>query len=205
MVDTPTGTFADSAVSVNIVDAWGTVKLVAGDFECLRIQRSWVNYGTVSVGGVISQQDTTSGFEYIWFSKTDGPIFSAGSIDDETNPNFTVAAELEALTAVTTDIGETEIEPIPTAIELSQNYPNPFNPATKINFSIQEAGRVSLTVFDLNGRVVRELMEQRLQAGSYSQTWDGVNTKGNKVASGMYVYKLRVNNKVVSKTMMFLK
>jgi len=72
--------------------------------------------------------------------------------------------------------------------------PNPFNPRTQIEFDLASAGRAQLAVYDLAGRLVRVLVDQRLQAGPHQYIWNGVDTNGRRVASGVYLYALRPAN-----------
>jgi hypothetical protein len=75
--------------------------------------------------------------------------------------------------------------------KLAQNYPNPFNPSTAIEYSISGWGRVELSVFDVTGRLVRTLVEERKQAMNYRIFWDGKDNAGRTVASGVYFYRLK--------------
>jgi hypothetical protein len=85
--------------------------------------------------------------------------------------------------------------------KLSQNYPNPFNPVTTIEYSLPAAGKVSLSIFDLQGRLVKELVQEEQRAGNYKYAFNGAN-----YASGVYFYKLAVNNKIIGiKKMVLLK
>lgn len=79
---------------------------------------------------------------------------------------------------------------VPARFELSQNYPNPFNPNTKINFSIAKSENVTLKVYDMMGREVISLVNQKMNPGKYSSDWTGINANGTKVASGVYFYRL---------------
>lgn len=74
---------------------------------------------------------------------------------------------------------------IPQFISLQQNYPNPFNPSTTISYSLPVAAEVTLTVFDVLGRKVAELVNRRVEAGSHSVQFDG-----SGLASGVYLYRL---------------
>lgn len=94
---------------------------------------------------------------------------------------------------------------VPMSHALEQNYPNPFNPETRISFSLKEAGRVSLTVFNVRGEVVRTLASGQMDTGAHMVVWDGRNDAGQTMPSGMYIYTLRVNNFEQKRTMMFLK
>jgi hypothetical protein len=93
---------------------------------------------------------------------------------------------------------------IPNEFILNQNFPNPFNPVTNIAFAIPQDGMVKLTVFDLMGREVRELVSSRLSGGNYSANWNATNTFGSKVSSGLYFYSLTVDNKMIATQKMIL-
>ncbi len=89
---------------------------------------------------------------------------------------------------------------IPSEIILEQNYPNPFNPSTIISFAIPENSEVSLEVFDLLGRKVANLVNERREAG-YHQ----VNFDASRLASGVYIYQLQTNGKVFIQKMTLIK
>ena len=75
---------------------------------------------------------------------------------------------------------------------LYQNYPNPFNPETKIEYQIKNDGIVKLTVFDILGREVKVLVNEKKNTGKYFIDWKGENSNGEKVSSGIYFYKMEV-------------
>jgi hypothetical protein len=82
----------------------------------------------------------------------------------------------------------------PVAFALLANTPNPFNPSTLIKYELPQQVEVKLVIFDLVGRRVRTLVDQRQQAGRYAITWDGRNEQGQVVSSGVYLYQLRAGN-----------
>jgi hypothetical protein len=88
----------------------------------------------------------------------------------------------------------------PIKFALEQNYPNPFNPATTIKFSVPEASKVSLKIYDILGREVRTLVNETRNTGSYEVSFDA-----SGLASGMYIYKITAGNYTASKKMMLLK
>jgi len=88
----------------------------------------------------------------------------------------------------------------PVQFELKQNYPNPFNPSTKINYSINEAGLVKLSVYNLLGEIVSIIVNQNQEAGSYNVEFDASN-----IESGVYFYKLESGNQVQTKKLMLIK
>ena len=84
----------------------------------------------------------------------------------------------------------------PTAFGLSGNYPNPFNPKTRIDFSLDETGPVSLKVFDPSGRLMATLREGLLLAGSHSVEWTAVDDEGRALSSGLYLLRLEADGKI---------
>ncbi|RKZ12427.1 peptidase [bacterium] len=92
-----------------------------------------------------------------------------------------------------------------TRTALSQNSPNPFNPITKIDFSLRKAGPVSLDIYDVKGRRVRELLSQDFQPGEHHVIWNGRDDAGQPVASGVYMYRLSTADQTLSKQMVLLK
>ena len=98
------------------------------------------------------------------------------------------ADSLSALVMVSGPAGSETPEP---GIALSQNYPNPFNPATRLRYELPEAARVAIRVYDILGREVRTLREGDERAGTFFVDWDGRDSEGIAVSSGVYVARLR--------------
>ena len=94
---------------------------------------------------------------------------------------------------------------IPSTFFLSQNYPNPFNPTTMIDFSIESNQRVCLDIYNILGQHVKSLVDTDLPAGAHSIEWDATNQQGGRVSSGVYLYRLSVDQNTQSKKMLFLK
>jgi hypothetical protein len=88
---------------------------------------------------------------------------------------------------------------------LAQNYPNPFNPQTSIAFGLKKNGHVTLDVYDAAGRLVRSLVNEQREAGSYVETWNGLNDQGRTVASGVYFYMLDTGVAKKTKKMVLLR
>jgi hypothetical protein len=99
----------------------------------------------------------------------------------------------------TTDIDDRAS--LPTEVELNQNYPNPFNPSTQIRYGVPSQSTVKLEVFDVLGRRVTVLVNNELtQPGRYTVSFDA-----SRLSSGVYVYRLIVGDKVISKRMVLIK
>ena len=96
---------------------------------------------------------------------------------------------------------------LPESFILAQNEPNPFNPSTSIRYDVP-SGRtvhVSLNVYDLQGRLIRTLENSEREPGTYNVFWDGTDYEGRRVASGIYLYRLRAGNYIRTRKMVLLK
>ncbi len=79
---------------------------------------------------------------------------------------------------------------IPRSFSLAQNYPNPFNPSTVISYRLAESAEISLSIHNIRGQMVRELVSGPREAGVHAVQWDGRDELGQKVSSGIYLYSL---------------
>jgi hypothetical protein len=95
---------------------------------------------------------------------------------------------------------ETDKEILPTEYTLYQNYPNPFNPITTIKYDLPSASEVSLIIYDILGRKVKGLVNEKQQTGRYEVQFDASN-----LASGVYIYQLITEKYMSSKKMILLK
>ncbi len=77
----------------------------------------------------------------------------------------------------------------------AQAYPNPFNPKVRIDYTITHAGRLTVKIFDLRGRLVRTILDDHVTAAG-SLDWDGTDARGAAAASGVYFYEVRMDNEV---------
>ncbi len=93
---------------------------------------------------------------------------------------------------------------IPTEYSLEQNYPNPFNPTTKIRFSIPQAGLTTIKIYNLLGQEVATLVNEYKNAGTYEVEFDSYSILGG-LPSGIYLYRINVNNFTLSKKMILMK
>ena len=79
---------------------------------------------------------------------------------------------------------------VPAAFELSQNYPNPFNPVTKISFAVPVESDVELSIYNVLGQKVTTLAKETKEPGYYNVIWEGKDSEGKDVPSGVYFYKM---------------
>jgi photosystem II stability/assembly factor-like uncharacterized protein len=129
-----------------------------------------LDYWTNVNNGLTSTEVSCLAFdknEYLYVGTTDGLLFRSN----------------ETTTGLSSKVNE-----VPEYFELKQNYPNPFNPSTRIDYYLNTSGKVKLRVIDINGRVVRILIDSFLQAGKYS-----VNFSKENLSSGVYFYELSLN------------
>jgi len=91
-------------------------------------------------------------------------------------------------------------EDLPLVTGLNSNYPNPFNSNTVLHFSLAEKSEVNITIYDIAGRIVKELTMGNLESGRHQGKWNGKNTAGEDAASGIYFCRMRVNNDNEGKT-----
>jgi len=94
---------------------------------------------------------------------------------------------------------------IPSKVSLAQNYPNPFNPATWITFELKEAGPTTLRIYNVQGQLVRTLVQGHMEIGRYEVRWDATDDLGNRVPSGLYLYVLEAGGAKLTQTMQLLK
>jgi ligand-binding sensor domain-containing protein len=110
---------------------------------------------------------------------------------------------------------EETLSQVPMEFSLSQNYPNPFwssatsrfagNPETVIEYHLPKAGRVSLKIYDLVGREVRTLVDAEKPAGYHRVRWDGKDNAGQKLNSGVYLYRIQVGTFVQTRKVVLVK
>nr|NIR52830.1 M20/M25/M40 family metallo-hydrolase [candidate division KSB1 bacterium]NIR70429.1 M20/M25/M40 family metallo-hydrolase [candidate division KSB1 bacterium]NIS28100.1 M20/M25/M40 family metallo-hydrolase [candidate division KSB1 bacterium]NIT74980.1 M20/M25/M40 family metallo-hydrolase [candidate division KSB1 bacterium]NIU28784.1 M20/M25/M40 family metallo-hydrolase [candidate division KSB1 bacterium] len=114
----------------------------------------------------------------------------------------TVASLSGVVTSVETP--REEVRP-PQTFTLLQNYPNPFNAGTLIRYRLHSNGNVKLSIYNLQGQEVINLVDQLQPAGEYSLVWNGKDAQGQNLSSGMYLYSLKVGDRRSVKKMILSK
>ncbi len=102
----------------------------------------------------------------------------------------------------------TDTEPnnqVPLVTKLYHNYPNPFNPSTTIAFSLKSPGKVKLSVYNLKGQLVTNLVNEQKPAGMHSITWNGRDSNNKAVSSGIYLYRLETDTYTQTRKAMLMK
>lgn len=194
------------------VEIWGSDQTTSVELSPLTAN---VTGNNVTLSWSTSSETNNRGFEIE--RKSDGIFQSIGFIDgfgnttannqySFTDNNLTAAHYIYRLKQVDFDgtatySNEVEVDLLPDEYELFQNYPNPFNPTTMVKFSMPSAGRVLISIYDMIGQKVLEVINEDLAAGTHEVEIDGRN-----LSSGVYVYQLSVGDKFSAlKKMMVLK
>ncbi|MBU1937958.1 T9SS type A sorting domain-containing protein [bacterium] len=168
---------------------WTTAAELNNDY--FEVQRS-TNSEWTTVGTVDGTNDANgSSYNYMDRAVVNGVAYTYRLLSHDING----AVNEYSLTAEATPQA-----PLPTEYALGQNYPNPFNPTTTITYALKDAGFVTLKVYNLLGQEVANLVSQRMEIGSYS-----VNFDANNLPSGIYIYRLEVNDFSAQSKMVLLK
>ena len=94
---------------------------------------------------------------------------------------------------------------IPSSFSLHQNYPNPFNPVTTLRYDLPENGLVNITIYDMLGNIINQLVNEAQNSGYKSIQWDATNYQGQPVSAGVYIYRIEAGDFRQTKKMILLK
>lgn len=159
----------------NIVDGWGTVTTPDGNFPCLRLRSEQDSY--ISATGT-----TISTVFYSFIGKTQ--TYATVPTNADNGPTGVIYTRTAAVTVVKgTQSG------LPEHFALFQNYPNPFNPSTVIMYQLPSVSHVTLKLYDVLGRQVKTLVNERQPAGDHSVVFDA-----DALPSGVYFYRIVTTN-----------
>jgi len=185
----------------------------------------------ISGGEGRSQDPPVLSFGLGTFSVIDSLVIDWPSGSTQRLMNFSSDVRITIEEDSFNNIGDDDVTTpnIPHIFSLGQNYPNPFNPATTISFSIPSADppgagggssrgagshgtgsrssvqRVTLVIYDMRGRLVRTLMDEQIEPGRYTVTWDGRSERGEEVSSGAYLYTLKSDISSTTRKMVVLR
>jgi len=98
-----------------------------------------------------------------------------------------------------------KIADLPQQFSLSRNYPNPFNSSTRIGFHLAERAPAVLQIYNIQGQLVRTLLDKTLEKGEHEVIWDGTTDESIMAASGVYIYRLAANGKVKTRKLLLLR
>ncbi|MBS4028055.1 MAG: T9SS type A sorting domain-containing protein [Ignavibacteriales bacterium] len=138
-------------------------------------------YKTID-GGSSWQLDLTVSYVTVFSNNREGKLWVGGSY----------TRILRAAENITVSVFGNETTNYPTENTLSQNYPNPFNPSTNINFALPKREHVSLKIYNILGEEIITLYNTILEPGNYDIQWNGENTEHQRVATGIYFYRIEI-------------
>lgn len=167
----------------------------------LPVQKNlFFDWGFYEMGSYVHQYDgDEANFEHILPPQIEGWHYYYFRFSDGDD---VVETPMDSVYISQTGIDDTHI---PLEFSLHQNYPNPFNAETSIKFNLAEPARVELTIYDITGNAVANLIDSYLQPGSHTVVWNGRNFAGQAVSSGVYFYRLSTENRTEAKRMLLLK
>lgn len=170
------------------------------------------NIGQLKGGDYVGILQTTNPekfYAYNGFYGTLVPLQTGGSLSFLAGGKTALVVENSKAYAFNPQGSVTNLHPEevcqPEELVLYQNYPNPFNPETTIEFKVPFYTLVQLEIFDLLGRKVNTLLNERMSPGRYRIRWDGRNNFGKPVASGMYIYRLQAGKKIILRKMLYMR
>ena len=166
---------------------------------------SFVNNNTGYIVGYSSILLKTTNCGINWYEIPTGLKAYNGSLYGVTSRNgFATFVGEYGIIKSTNDVHQVSVrndfKEIPRSYLLHQNYPNPFNPATKIKFDVMRLGDVKIVVYDITGRVIQTLVNERLQPGTYETLFNG-----SQLTSGVYFYRLITDGFSEAKKMLLIK
>jgi len=153
--------------------------------------------GSAQTHNVVATVPGDEGYSPLWSVN----VYDNAEFDDVYNLSSAQAATILGtgvamvncpIVSVDTDTAVEEGDEQPTGFVLHANYPNPFNPATTITFDLHEASHARLTIYNVLGEKIVDLIDAVRPAGTYEVSWNGTDSQGLQVATGVYLYKLEV-------------
>lgn len=172
------------------------------DVDNIKVKRIHSPFNWLSAqkfGGVVAPGETES--VELTLNAIDVPTGNYESVlqvrsNDPSNPIIEVPISVSVEMATSTE----EIQETPQRVQLSQNYPNPFNPTTNIQFTLNRLTDVTLEVFNITGQKVATLVRGRLSEGNHQHTFDA-----SGLSSGIYMYRLKTREQILTRQMILIK
>jgi PKD repeat protein len=159
----------------------------------LEVQFEDQSYGDISNwqwdfdnDGIIDSNEQNPTYTY----SEDGLYTVSLTVSDETNTDTEIKVDY-----INVSVSGVESETISLETTLLGNYPNPFNPTTTISFSILDHSNIELSIYNIKGQKVKQLISDQLSTGEHSIIWNGDDNDDKQVSSGVYLYKLIIDGK----------
>jgi len=183
-------TIVDS--SFNQIDGWGTIKTSYGEFPCLRIRQDHSTDVYTAAGAYLLTLERN--INYFWVTNFYGIAATVTGKNKVADPNYALAKSVNVMTNFVTSVCDLCAPAISREFILGQNYPNPFNPSTTFFYQLNQPSNVKLQVFNLAGQEVALLENGAQLPGRYEIHWNA-----SHLSSGIYVYRLQMNGRILTK------
>ncbi len=159
-------------------------------------ETNWMQIASYKTHTELTGQGTTSSpFKYIFTDKN----VSAGV-------NYIYRLSKVSTTGTINSIGTTSVnETVPVFTQLFSAYPNPFNPSTTLKYNLAKENHITMLVYDVLGRQVKQLINQKQPAGEYSVQWNGSTDSGQLAPSGTYLIRMNAGNTTHLQKVLFIK
>ena len=176
-----------------VVLAWGAVEQ---NLQFYRLERSTsANFNENVVENFLTS-NTFTDIDVEW--DTEYFYRVSANVGYYTDYSNTVSLTLESL-----DIKSSSN--LPESFIVHQNFPNPFNPVTNLSYQLPKEGNVQVVIYDMAGRIVKNLILEHQNAGYKTIKWNATNNNGQSVSAGVYVYTVSTRDIKQSRKMLFLK
>jgi hypothetical protein len=200
--------------TVTVIDPNGGEQLIGQDV----VEITWSASDNIGVTGIDILRSWDGGLTFPDSIASDEPndgsfMWTVPDSSSETSRIRVVAKDAAGLAWYDDSDGDFSVDAVAGVTEspasklfaLEQNVPNPFSPATRIAYTIPRASRVGLGIYDISGRLVRQLVDDDLPAGDYIIIWDGKTESGETAATGVYFYRLSAGGKELDRRMILVK
>jgi hypothetical protein len=186
-------------------------KIHIADFAAVysrgRVRLRWNLRGTRHIVGfdIYRSRDAKDHFQII-DSIFSFPERAGAYVDEDIEPGQTYWYRLGGVDDEDTWFSRTVSVTVPKdGISLAQSFPNPFNPTTTISFVLPAKAHVTLSIYNVDGKLINTLADESLPDGLNEIKWDGRDSNGYRVSSGVYLYRLKVGKKTLTKKMLLVK
>ncbi|MFQ5584015.1 MAG: FlgD immunoglobulin-like domain containing protein [Calditrichia bacterium] len=187
---------------------WVTASEVENDAFLLEKSTDQQNFTRIAEIDGQGNSNSQTNYSFTDNNVINGRTYYYRLSDRDFNGNITYHPMVSATPLASGDVVQVN-DIIPFNFNLNQNYPNPFNPSTTIEFELPTTGEDShptrLSVYDMQGKKVRTLVNGTFAPGIYKVVWDGRDEQGNPVSSGAYIYELKTENIHLTRQMVFLR
>jgi len=178
---------AETSKETGVVISWHTESEVnTTGFDIYRSETDKSSYQKINPAMIPGQGNSSSGYDYSYADRNvrDGVVYWYKVIEIATDGSQHEYGPIRAQ----------GINTVPEEFSLSHSYPNPFNPETTFKYQLAEDSRVTINVYNLMGKRIKQLVREDKPAGYYTETWKGMDENGQRVSSGIYLIYLQAGS-----------